>query len=132
MSVRRLATGVLGAAAVAASAVVFGVAPASASAPTCAKSATVVWHSAHGSMQIFDRHHPNGGTFKGSTIKRGIKYLNFFELHGRSIRMSFGHNTFKLGGNAIFTLTCSGVGKSAGAVMPNVRLLRGTAKVKAT
>ncbi len=67
--------------------------------------------------------------FTGWALTRG---QHFCELQGEEIRISFGGDSFSLGGNAVFARSCSGLAVGQRAVMPSLRMLQGTALVRAT
>ncbi|MGH3471776.1 MAG: hypothetical protein ACRDPG_06995 [Nocardioidaceae bacterium] len=105
-----------------------GVVPASATT-TCAKSATIVKKAGTGHIDEYSQATPNGAPFRGTTLTAGA---HFYALHALSIRFRFGGDTYTLANNAIFAFGCSGVTRAQGAIMPEVRMLRGSARVLTT
>lgn len=105
---------------------------ASATTRQCATSATIVRQSSTGSLIWYDaKKSRNGSPYRARTLPRGG--ARWWELHGgRTLTLTFGGDRFNLSGNAIFALTCSGVSKAQGAIMPTITVLQGTIVVHTT
>lgn len=105
---------------------------ASATTRQCASSATIIRQSSTGSLIWYDSQKArNGAPYRAHTLPRGG--ARWWELHGgRTLTLAFGGDRFDLSGNAIFALTCSGVSKAQGAIMPTITVLQGTIVVHTT
>ena len=126
----------LGAAIVAAMGAVASLAlpAAQASTPTCATSATITSRQGTGWVDLYTQAHPNGVRYDGRELTRSTNNStsHFYELHDETITATFGTDTFTIGNNAVFSLVCSGVSKSQGAVMPAIQLFIGMVTVRTT
>lgn len=131
MTTRRFISLAVGAATIAASAVLtIGVPAASAAAYPCAPSAKITHSSGSGYISWAGRETKGQlKKFTGSHVTYGT---HFYELHGKTITLAFGGNTFVLGSNAVFALNCSGTAAGQKAKMPSIRMLRGKATVRTT
>ncbi len=131
MKVRRAATLVAGSCLVVGAAV--GIAPAVASASTampCASSAKITARRGTGHVAWAGKETKGKLVrFAGTRLTRGV---HFYELYNKTIVLSFGKNTYTLGGNAVFDLSCSGEAAGDRAIMPSISMVRGTAIVKTT
>jgi hypothetical protein len=67
--------------------------------------------------------------FTGTKLTYGV---HFYELHNEGIKITFGGDTYTLGGNAVFDLGCSGLAVGQKAIMPRINMLEGSATVKTT
>lgn len=131
MSVRRLLCLAASASLIVGGVLAVDIAPAAAKARTCATTATITSHSKAGHIIWYDsKKSHNGAVYKSRTLTRGG--VRWYELHGDTITLSYGHNTFTLSHSAIFTLVCSGVTKAQGTIMPTISLLRGTVTITTT
>jgi hypothetical protein len=101
--------------------------PAAASG-ACAQTATITQKSGTGYVKWFGAEAPNGAKFTGKTLR----HSHFYELHGVTVTLSFGTNTYRLDHNAVLLLSCSATAKGQPAKMPNLVMLRGRAVVKTT
>jgi len=96
----------------------------------CATSARIVART--GSGFIMWNGKETGGVasrFTGAVLTAG---QHFYELHGQAVKITFGGDTYSLGGNAVFDLGCSGLAAGQPAVMPRIALLVGSATVNTT
>ena len=100
MSIRRITGLVAGTALVVGAAVAFVPAEAASASTTlpCASSAKIVSRSGSGYIEWAGRETRGKLVkFTGHRVTRGV---HFYELHRESIKLRFGHNTFRLGGSA--------------------------------
>jgi hypothetical protein len=109
---------------------VFSPIPATAAALPCASSARITARTGSGHVAWAGKE-TNGKliTFTGTTLTRGD---HFYELYSKTIVLSFGKNTYRLSGNAVFDLGCSGEAAGDRAIMPSISMLRGKATVRTT
>jgi hypothetical protein len=109
---------------------VIGAPAASATGFYCASSATIVARTGTGYV-AWDGYETRGvlTKFTGKTLTRGA---HFYELHGLSIRINFGGDSYTLNGSAVFMLSCSGLSAGVKAIMPSIAMLQGTAVVHTT
>ena len=103
---------------------------ASASGNQCATSARIVARTGHGFIMWNGKETKGVATkFTGSVLTYGV---HFYELHNEGIKITFGGDTYTLGGNAVFDLGCSALGIGQKAIMPRINMLVGNATVKTT
>jgi hypothetical protein len=95
---------------------------------SCAKTAMITARHGDGTMYVLDKRHPQGKVFNGSTLRRGHAYAT----DGVRITLRFGGSHFKVGGDSIIKLGCSGDAVGDPAVMPSLGLLDGKIKVVTT
>ena len=103
---------------------------ASAAGNQCATSAKIVARTGHGFVMWNGKETKGVATkFTGTVLTYGS---HFYELHNEGVKITFGGDTYTLGGNAVFDLGCSGLAVGQRAIEPRINMLRGSATVKTT